>query len=179
MSFRHTTARLELRSFTRGDVEAAHRVYGDPEVMRFVGEGKPAADLEATLKMLDGYLAYERANGFSFWALVERESGMLVGDAGLMHLEYAGPGVELGYTLGRDWWGRGYATEAGLACAEIAFERFGLDEVFAMAARENAASIRVLEKIGMTRVGPRRAYGREHVLYRLARQDSEGRSAAD
>jgi [ribosomal protein S5]-alanine N-acetyltransferase len=106
------------------------------------------------------------AHGFSFWAVVERESGTLIGDAVLYLFEGRGPEVELGYTLGHEWWGRGYASEAASAWLAAAFERFGLDEIIAVADLRNPASFRVLEKIGMRRVGRRMAYGHEHLLYR-------------
>jgi RimJ/RimL family protein N-acetyltransferase len=76
------TPRLLLRPFSGDDVAAAHRVYGDPEVMRYVGERQPV-DLAETAAMLEGYIAHQAAYGFSLWAVVERSTGELVGDAGL------------------------------------------------------------------------------------------------
>jgi [ribosomal protein S5]-alanine N-acetyltransferase len=163
------TARLRLRSFTRADAEAAHRVYGDPDVMRYIEAGRPAAAQEDSRAMIDAYIEHERIHGFSFYAVIEAETGVLVGDAGLYRRERDGREVELGYTLGREWWGLGYATEAARACLEIAFGRVGLDQVIALVIPDNRASIRVLEKVGMSRVGPRFAHGREHVLFRLER----------
>jgi RimJ/RimL family protein N-acetyltransferase len=172
------TARLELRSFVGEDADAAHRIYGDSEVMRFVGRGEPAADVGATLAMVDAYIKHERVHGFSFYAVIERESGALVGDAGLYRVDPNRSEVELGYTLAREWWGRGFTTEAARACLQLAFERFGLDEVVALTVPENGASVRVLEKLGMQRVGSRLAYGREHVMFRLGRERYEERAAS-
>jgi RimJ/RimL family protein N-acetyltransferase len=157
-----------LRPFIPADVEAIHPVYSDPEVMRHVGDG-PVAGREETARVVGEYIAQQERQGFSFWAVVERDSGTVIGDAGLYPLDGRGPEVELGYTLGRAWWGHGYATEAARALLDAAFGELGLDEVVAVADPANAASIRVLDKLGMERVGSREAYGREHVLYRARR----------
>ena len=72
---------------------------------------------------------------------------------------------ELGYTLGPRWWGRGYATEAARAVRDYALGPLALPEVLALVRPANAASINVLQKIGMERVGTRDAYGAEHLVY--------------
>ena len=171
------TERLELRPFTLGDAPTIHPVYSDPEVMEHVGNG-PVEDLGATEAMLREYIAHQDANGFSFWAVIERDSGAVIGDAGLFLLDGRGPEVELGYTLARESWGRGYATEAARALLAAGFDDFGLDEVVAVADPANTASTRVLEKIGMRRVGMRQAYGRPHALYRAKRSGWRANSAA-
>ena len=113
-----STSSLDLRPFADGDALAMHRIYSDPVVMRYVATG-PAANMAATERLLRDYAVHQRAHGFSFWGVVERASGLLIGDAGL----YRTPSgeVELGYTLGAEWWGRGYATEAAGAWLECAF----------------------------------------------------------
>jgi [ribosomal protein S5]-alanine N-acetyltransferase len=106
-----------------------------------------------------------RAGNPAFWALIERETGDLIGDAGLGLVEGIGPEHELGYTLGPRWWGRGYATEAARAVRDHALGPLALPEVLALVRPANAASINVLEKIGMERMGTRHAYGAEHLVY--------------
>jgi RimJ/RimL family protein N-acetyltransferase len=157
--------RLELRPFVIDDAPVIHAVYSDHEVMRHVGEG-PVHELAQTEAMLGEYIAHQLAHGFSFWAVIERASGQLIGDAGLYPLEGQGPEVEVGYTLGAACWGRGYGTEAARACLAAGFDELGLDEIVAVADPANAASVRVLDKLGMRYVGRREAYGREHVVYR-------------
>lgn len=161
-----TTPRLQLRAFTPEDAPAVARVFGDPEVMRHVGDGSipTAATIEATLRE---YAEHHARHGWSFWAVQERATGELIGDAGLWPLEGRGPEVELGYTLGRHWWGRGYATEAARAVLDVARER-RLPSVVAVADPANPASINVLTKLGMQRAGTRQAYGREHAYFTLA-----------
>lgn len=158
------TPRLELRPFVLEDAGAIHAVYSDPVVMRHVGNG-PVTELRETELMVREYIAHQEQHGFSFWAVIERASGAVIGDAGLYLLEGRGPGVELGYTLGAVWWGRGYATEAARVCLAAGLGGLELVEVLAVADPANASSVRVLEKIGMEYVGPQQAYGRAHALY--------------
>jgi RimJ/RimL family protein N-acetyltransferase len=160
------TPRLLLRPFGPGDAVLVHRVYSDPDVMRYVATG-PMADLAVTERLLADYAAHQKRLGYSFWAVVERSSGLLIGDAGLYRTP-AGE-VELGYTLGAEWWGHGYATEAASAWLECAFSSLGIFEVVALAEPANIASLHVLEKLGMRRTGERMAFGRPHAVFRTQR----------
>ena len=162
------TSRLHLRPFTAADREAIHAVYSDPEVMRYVGHGAHRSMTE-TARALRVYADILAAHGYSFLAVVERETGLVVGDAGLNPLGGRGPDVELGYTVARAAWGRGYATEVGRALVEHAFTALDVPRVVAQVEPANAASRHVLEKLGMTPREERIAYGRPHLLYVLER----------
>jgi ribosomal-protein-alanine N-acetyltransferase len=156
------TERLRIRAFEPDDLNALHEVYGDPEVTRWI---PPYPTLEHTRRALDLHVAAARAGRPAFWAVVERSSGDLIGDAGLAPLD-GGPDLELGYTLGRRWWGRGYATEAASACVAEAFGPIGAGRVVALIRPENVASIAVAEKLGLAHEGRRTAHGgAEHLLY--------------
>ena len=163
------TTRLRLRPFTADDHDAIHAVYADPEVMRYVGHGAHRTPSETT-RALRGYAGALAARGYGFVAVIERSTGAVVGDAGLHPLAGRGPDVELGYTLARAAWGHGYATEMGAALIDHAFGALGLPRVMAQVEPDNLASRRVLEKLGMTERGVRRAYGRPHLLYGLERE---------
>ena len=140
-----------------------HAIYSDPEVMRYVATG-PMTDIAVTERLLDDYSAHQQRHGFSFWAVFERSTGALIGDSGLYRTP-AGE-VELGYTLGARWWGRGYATEAAGRWVSVAFEELGITEIVALAEPANVGSLRVLEKLGMRRDGERLAFGRPHAVFR-------------
>ena len=114
------------------------------------------ATVEATRAALETHIAMGARDGFAFWA-VERD-GDLVGEVGFGRL---GDEVEMGWTFRRDAWGRGYATEAGRA-ALTARPR---PDVIAVIRAENAASIRVAEKLGFALLGPRVVRGREQLVY--------------
>jgi [ribosomal protein S5]-alanine N-acetyltransferase len=156
------TERLELRAFEPSDLEALHAVNGDPQVTRFM---KAYPTLEHTRRALDVHVREARAGNPAFWAVIERASGDLIGDAGVGWIDGVGPEFELGYALGTPWWGRGYATEAAAAVRDYALGELELPEVLALVLPGNAASIHVLEKIGMDRVGTRDSNGAEHLLY--------------
>jgi [ribosomal protein S5]-alanine N-acetyltransferase len=163
------TARLSLRPFAADDRGAIHAVYADPEVMRYVGHGAHRTPAE-TARALRGYADSLAARGYGFVAVVERATGAVVGDAGLHPLAGRGPDVELGYTLARSAWGHGYATEVGGALVAHAFEALGMPRVMAQVEPANAASRRVVEKLGMAERGMRLAYGRPHLLYGVERE---------
>lgn len=163
MEFPLTGDRIQLRPFVPADGAAMHSIYGDERVMRWVGDG-PVRDLHQTQAMLDRYIAHQQAHGFSFWAVVERSTGAVVGDAGLY---IRGDAVELGYTLARRCWGRGYATEAAGLCVGAAFGELGMPALVAVTRPENQASIRVLAMLGFRHSGVTTAYAAEHWIYRL------------
>jgi RimJ/RimL family protein N-acetyltransferase len=174
------TERLELRRFTAADLEPLLDVFGDAEVMRYVGaERRPLGreQVEALLARAD---ADWSEHGFGLLAITERDTGRLVGEAGLQHLE-AGPDIEMGYTLARAAWGRGYATEAARAVVRWGFAGLRLHRIVAVADPANAASLHVLDKLGMTRHGRRECYGAamaEHALSLGEWRDAAGPSPA-
>ncbi len=156
------TARLCLRLLTDADAVALHDIYGDPETMKFVGStGKPAADVPATTRALESLRRHDALHGFSMWAVEERETGTVVGIAGLLLVEGEGPDVEAAYLVRRDRWRRGYATEALTEVLRIGHEELGLDRIVALAYPGNDPSRRVMEKAGMLADGTVTAYGRE------------------
>jgi len=109
-----------------------------------------------------------RRQGFSSWAVVDRETGHPIGDAGLGIFEPTGE-VELGYTLARDRWGQGYATEVARACLVAGLEQLEAPRIIAVVDAENEASLRVPERIGMKKIETIRAHGRTHVLFAASR----------
>lgn len=168
VAFPIVTPRLHLRPFTPADVPAMRAVYEDPRAMRYVASG--AFDSPSlTEAAVREYTEHQRLHGFAGWAVVERESGVVIGDAGLHALPPPQTALELGYTLRPDLWGQGYATEAAAACIAQAFDVIGATEVVALVEPPNHASIRVAEKLGMVPDGTRMAYGREHLRFRLTR----------
>lgn len=158
IAFPLRSERLLMRPFEETDAPAAHAVYRDAEVMRFVGEGRPATRQE-TAAMIADYRRHQQEHGFAFWAVLTADGGELIGDAGL---EITTHGVELGYTLGRPWWGQGLATEAARLCVDAAFSQLGLTHLVALADEDNTASGHVLDKVGFTAERKVTAYGRPH-----------------
>jgi [ribosomal protein S5]-alanine N-acetyltransferase len=162
------TERLVVRCF-RPEIDAKPMfdVYGDPEVMRFI-PGGAVADEPAVRSLLERYVEAHRRLGFSSWAVVERNTGLVIGDAGFGVFGPTGE-IELGYTLARASWGHGFATEASRACLAAGLEQLAVDRIIAVVDAENEASLRVPERIGMRRVETVHAHGRPHVLFAASR----------
>lgn len=170
------TERLILRPWTLDDVEAAFRMYGDPEVTRYLGGGACEPNLESQRANLEKVIAkYEvlGAEGFGFWAAEECETGEVIAAALLKplvvsegHEAASDPEIEVGWHVARAHWGRGIATEMGRRCLQHGFETAGLSQILAVAFADNPKSLRVMEKIGMRLIGTTsRYYGHELVAY--------------
>jgi RimJ/RimL family protein N-acetyltransferase len=160
----------------RTDAEELHAVYSDPSTARFLS-GDPPATIDTTNAHIERKMGHATEHGFAPFAMVELESGRVIGECGLQLLE-DGPEVELGYKLGREHRGRGYATEASRACLDHGFEQLALDRIVAVAWPENAASIRVMEKAGMTFAGHGHHYGHETVVYEARLERSRSTASA-
>jgi RimJ/RimL family protein N-acetyltransferase len=161
------TERLVIRPFEpERDAAPLHELWGDGEAMQFI-PGGPRASVGETRERLES-LSLRVPEGLGFWALEERDSRRLVGGVGLFPLAWQGPELELAYHVVPSAWNRGFATEAGEAVLEAAWEA-GLDHVVAVAIPENAASRRVMEKLGMSIEGPARYRDFEVVRYSIAR----------
>ncbi|THV41956.1 GNAT family N-acetyltransferase [Glycomyces buryatensis] len=146
------TERLILRPFTEGDAEPFAAINADPEVMRYIGNGQPR-DLERTREGIEKSVRDWDEQGWGTFAVEETATGELVGFAALAvptFLPEILPAVEVGWRFKRDRWGRGYAPEAARAAIAFGFEEVGLDRVVSCIHSDNAASIRVAEKLGMT-----------------------------
>jgi len=148
------TPRLIGRRLESADRETMLAVYGDAEAMRWVGDGTPltAEDCDRWLTVTaDNY----RHRGYGMLALIERDTGAVIGFAGLVH-----PGgqaeAEIKYALLRSVWGRGLATEAARALLDYGAAAHGLQAVIATVASDHRASQRVLAKAGMERGALRR-----------------------
>lgn len=135
------TERLALRRFSAADGPALHAFLSDPEVVRF--EPYPPLDAAACDRE-----AASRAGEDAFWAVCLRAGGELIGNLYLAKAEFEAR--ELGYVFGRAHWGHGYAAEAVRALLDAAFAE-GTHRVFAQCNPENAASWRLLERLGMRR----------------------------
>ena len=140
------TARLVLCPFLPSDVEAAFTWFGDPVVMQFTVTG-PDPSIEDTSRRLAYFAEHQQAHGFSKWVISKADSGRAIGDSGLLVLEGYG-WIDLGFRLAQPYWGQGLATEAASAWVRVAFDELHLERLGAFVHPKNAASIRVLEKLG-------------------------------
>jgi RimJ/RimL family protein N-acetyltransferase len=151
MSVYLETPRLRLRDFTEDDADHLIELDADPAVTRLLNGGRPTPPEVVREQILPRFLAWHaRGAGYGYWAAIERASGDFLG---WFHLRPPAddPAVlELGYRLRRAAWGRGYATEGALALVAQAFDALGARRVMATTLAENTASIRVMEKAGLS-----------------------------
>ena len=163
------TERLVLRMFRESDTDAYAEMVGDPEVMRFLGGGQPVPRAEAWRNMAM-VLGHWHLRGYGMWAVEEQASGELVGRVGCWRPE-GWPGLEVGWTLRRRFWGRGYATEAARASVAYAFEALDQTRVISLIAPENVNSIRVAERLGEKPEGEWDVFGTKVIIYAVGREE--------
>lgn len=169
------TARLLLRRWLPADREPFARINADPRVMEFYPAPLTREQSDAAVDRIEAHFA---RHGFGLWAAEFRASGRFLGYIGLavppFHAHFT-PCVEIGWRLAADYWGHGLATEGAHAVLHHAFHQLSLPEVVSFTTPANLRSIRVMEKLGMTRNPaddfdhPNLPEGlplRRHVLYR-------------
>ena len=145
------TTRLKLRLFTLDDVQIMFELNSDPEVIKYADT--PAKDLhEAKQRLEAGPLSDYKKYGYGRFAVELKETGKVIGFCGIKYL----PEIELpevGFRYLKEYWGKGIGTEAAQACVDFAREDLKISKLIALIMPENIASIRLSEKLGMTR-GP-------------------------
>jgi RimJ/RimL family protein N-acetyltransferase len=149
--FRHDTPRLTLRDWRADDWPAFWRLTNTPAVMRWLGGVLDEAGRAAARARVESYRA---DHGHTFWVVERREDGALLGFCGLKRSNQAGGPqgmMEVGWRLREDAWGKGYAKEAAAASLDLAFGRFGAEEVIALTVQGNTGSWGLMERLGMER----------------------------
>ena len=161
------TERLVLREVRAEDFESHAAMVGDADVMRYIGEGRALARDEAwrVLAVLAGHW---QLRGYGMWAVTVRGEDRMIGRVGFYYPE-GWPGFEIGWALERAAWSKGYATEAARRALAYAFDELRQEKVISVIHPENAASIRVAERIGerFDRTHPIR--GEDRLIYSVAR----------
>ena len=160
------TERLLLRFFRESDFPQYAEICADPEVMRFLG-GNPWTGMEAWRHMAFT-IGHWYFRGYGPWAVEEKVSGRLVGRLGFTN-PAGWPGFELGWMLGRDSWGKGYAIEGARRALEYAFAEMDRDHVISCVAPDNVRSIRVAERLGEKVEGKTELLGKEVLIYGIHR----------
>ena len=157
------TDRLKLRMFREDDFEEYARITGDVEVTRYLSDGRALARWEAWRQMAM-IIGHCHLKGYGPWAVEEKLTGRLLGRIGFFNPE-GWPGFELGWVLGRESWGKGFATEGARRALDYAFSEMGRDHVISLIHPDNSASIRVAERIGEKLEGRTQFFGHEVLIY--------------
>jgi RimJ/RimL family protein N-acetyltransferase len=124
-------ARFKLRRFTSDDLTDLCEIRADPDVMKYIGSGK-AESIEQVQTALNNILAHWEHHDFGRWAVIDKESGKLVGWCGLSYLETT-EDVEIGYGIAKSHWGKGIISDAAAAVIKWGFDDLGLDHIVGVA----------------------------------------------
>ena len=166
------TQRLQLRPFRSEDEEALYRLWNDPQVRRYLWDDQPVAR-EVVREQIALTQQDFREQGFGLFGLfLTEQPEALIGFCGLRRID-GSQDVEVLYGLLPGFWKQGLATEAAQAVLHFGFEQVGLEQIFAGADFDNAASLRCMQRLGMSDAGERRV-GRQELparYYRVARRD--------
>jgi ribosomal-protein-alanine N-acetyltransferase len=174
------TERLLLRELSEDDVDPLARFYADPETMRYIGGGV-TLDREETRASLERMLGSFAAQGFGQLGVVRTEDGAFMGRCGILVWDpetwtpirlpdATGPvEIEVGYLLGREYWGHGYATEAATAVRDWAFENLELERLIALIQPGNERSAGVARKLGLEPAEEVEIFGKRAILHALGK----------
>ena len=146
------TERLEIRRFRQVDKEQYVKIMTNPAVYKYLGSGK-GCDEETAKNLLTSF-----SFSLGVFAVVEKESGNLIGHCGIRPIQDGR--IELLYAYDPSAWGMGYGTEAAKAVLEYGKENFEIDELIAMAYPENPASIGIIKKLGFKSIGKEEHFGK-------------------
>lgn len=173
------TLRLHLRALKAEDAPALSAIMADPETLRYFNLA-PFATLAACQAYVRALLLKQHQGQLVCWGIEQLDQRQLIGRIFLKNWRNDVPSAEVTYLLSRNAWGQGYMTEALTVVVAYCFEQTSLMCLEARCWKENQASARVLEKVGMRCEGPLPeryvAQGREHevLLFRLQRTKSHG-----
>lgn len=148
------TERLRLTGWDEARRTEFVRVTNTPAVMRWLGGVAPPQVMAAALARIDGF---QSDFGHTFWVVERLEDEALIGFCGLKRVnapggEHLHGAFEIGWRLREEAWGQGYASEAARASLDLAFGRLEAPFVVALTVPGNAASLKVMERLGMRRV---------------------------
>ncbi len=147
------TERLLLRTWRQNDAEAYFLINQDPQVIEFL---RGSLTMQQVRDFILAANKHQYELGYTLFAVELKESEQFIGFIGLAHTDYFFPeygtsAVEVGWQLGSQYWNKGYATEGAKASLDYGWNQVGLHEIIAFTVPANRRSLRVMDKIGMTR----------------------------
>jgi RimJ/RimL family protein N-acetyltransferase len=148
-----TSKRLGFRTWKATDLTAFAALNADAQVMRYFPNTRTKSETKALLSRLQTHF---NTHGFTYFATEILETGEFIGFIGLAHQTYAAPfnpAVDIGWRLKQDVWKNGYATEGAKQCLSYAFTTLNLESIIAVCTQNNIPSQRVMQKIGMQKMG--------------------------
>ncbi|MEO8072976.1 MAG: GNAT family N-acetyltransferase [Acidobacteriota bacterium] len=161
------TERLLLRMFKAEYLDTIYCLFSDADVQKYLSvENKRTREqLKTALK---NFICRWEERGFGLWCVTEKKTGEIVDYCGFQYFDNM-PQVEIVFAFLKNFWFKGFATEAAKACLRFWFEEMNWDQVFAATSPKNLASLHVLEKIGMSYVEKSDHYQMELVTHLISR----------
>ena len=160
------TDRLKLRMWRESDLDDYAAICADPIVMRYLG-GQVFTRDEAWRSMAF-FIGHWQLRGYGHWAVEEKATGRMIGRIGFLNPE-GWPGFEIGWTLARHAWGKGYATEGARLALQYAFKDLDQPHVISLIHPDNTPSMKVAERLGEKREGVARIFERDVLVYGVNR----------
>ena len=170
------TKRLILRKLKESDIDDIFSMRKDPNIMRYIRE--PQTDIESSVKWIKMMADKWDSDKIGFFGVIEKETKKFIGWCGLWHLAETDE-IEVGYAIAKEFWGKGYATEAAFRFLEYGFADLGLNKIVAVAFPENQASQNVMKKLGMRYVKTGIFYQKELVQYAISKDEYLGNKTSD
>lgn len=173
------TDRLILRTWQKNDTQAYFDMNQDPKVIEHL---LGALTMEQVTDFMIAKNQQQQERGYTLWAVELKKTSAFIGFIGLNYTDWPAhftPAVEIGWRLASQYWHQGYATEGAKACLDYGFNKLGLKEVVSFTVPANLASIKVMERIGMTTnikdnfLHPKISKNHplsQHVLYRIKKE---------
>jgi len=163
------TQNLILRGWRPEDATAYGKMNGKVEFTQFLGDGNTLNQGESW-RLMAMIIGHWHLRGFGLWAVEERNTNILVGRVGLWQPE-GWPGVEIGWGIDPEHWGKGYATEAARAAMKWAFDILDIDQLISLIHPENEASKKVAFKLNEQFAEQATIQGKTVDIYSITRAD--------
>lgn len=157
------TERLFLREYVEQDINTLYQILSDPYTMKYY---PVALNWTQTKNWIIRNRTRYKNDGYGLWAVCLKENGKFIGDCGLVKQNIKGTAeVEIGYHIHKEYWSRGFATEAAARCKAHAFNEKNLTKLICIIEPQNKQSIRVAEKIGFKKERVETIFGKQHLIY--------------
>lgn len=161
------TERLSIRLFEAEDLNTAYRLFNDSQVQKFLS-AKNRRTREQLEVLIKNSVNYWKLRGFGMLCVADKSNGEMIGYCGFQNFDGTSD-IEIAFAFLKEHWGKGIATEAAKGCLKFGFEKLGCERIFAVTVPGNAASLRVLEKSGMSFLKKEIHYEMETVTYCIAK----------
>lgn len=162
------TERLIFREFIDDDLPMLIEQRSDPEVNKYLG-GTKLQNPDALAKRIKFYISCYASHGFGSCAMIWKQTGEMIGSAGIQPLDGTEE-IEVGYSMIKEYWGKGIGTEAARGWLEFGFKTAGLDRIVAVANIDNRASQHIMEKLGMHYEKTEFHYGADCAFYAVSKE---------